>query len=226
MEISVVIPALDEAACIAEAVGCVVGPGIEVIVVDGGSLDDTGLLAREAGARVLTSERGRARQLRLGGERASGEAILFLHADTRLPAGWGDCVRGALGDPACAGGAFSFRLAERGARSRWIEWGVALRVALFRMPYGDQALFLRRSVLERMGGVPIVPIMEDLDLVRAIKRAGRLEICDLPATTSGRRYAERGTLRTIAQHLVALAVWSLGLARAVTLRLSVCARAR
>jgi hypothetical protein len=149
----------------------------------------------------------------LGGQRSRGDAVLFLHADTRLPAGWDVCVRRALSDPACAGGAFGFRLAERGAAARWIEWGVALRTALFRLPYGDQALFMRRSVLEQMGGVPIVPIMEDLDLVRAIKRAGRLEICDLPATTSGRRYIEHGYLRTIAKHLVALVGWALGLDR-------------
>jgi hypothetical protein len=88
-----------------------------------------------------------------------------------------------------------------------------MRTALFRLPYGDQALFMRRSVLEQMGGVPIVPIMEDLDLVRAIQRAGRLRICDLPATTSGRRYVEHGYLRTSAKHLVALVGWVLGLDR-------------
>jgi len=208
-----VIPALDEALRIAEAVGSVVGPRIEVIVVDGGSRDETSRLAREAGARVLKSERGRARQLRLGGERSSGDAILFLHADTRLAAGWSEQLREALADPECAGGAFAFRLAEKGLAARGIEWGVALRVALFRLPYGDQALFLRRSVLERMGGVPIVPIMEDLDLVAAIKRAGRLEILELAATTSARRYAARGTLRTIWQHFLALGVWLLGLDR-------------
>jgi rSAM/selenodomain-associated transferase 2 len=214
VEISVVIPALDEAVRIVEAVGSVVGPGIEVIVVDGGSSDETPRLAREAGARVLSGERGRARQLRLGGENSSGDAVVFLHADTRLEAGWDEGLRRALADPDCAGGAFALRFAERGLAARWIEWVVALRVALFRLPYGDQALFMRRSVLERMGGVPIVPMMEDLDLVTAIKQAGRLEMCELVATTSSRRYVERGTIRTIFQHGVALAAWALGLDRA------------
>jgi len=213
VRISVVIPALDEAARIAEAVGSVIGPGIDVIVVDGGSRDDTVRIAREAGARVLVGERGRARQLRLGGEQSQGEGILFLHADTRLAPGWSEPVRRALADPACAGGAFRFRLSAAGLHARLIEWGVAARVALLRLPYGDQAIFVRRTVLERGGGVPIVPMMEDLDLVRAIKREGRLVILDLPATTSARRYATRGTLRTILEHGVALGAWMLDLDR-------------
>jgi len=211
--ISVVIPTLDEAARIAGAVESVAGFGVEVIVVDGGSRDETVRLARDAGARVFVAEegqRGRAHQLRLGGEKSTGEAILFLHADTSLAAGWKEAVERALSDPRCAGGAFSFRFEERGARERWIEGWVAVRVAILRLPYGDQALFMRRNVLERMGGVPIVPMMEDLDLVRAIKRAGGLDSLALAATTSSRRYRERGTLRTIVWHQIALLGWYLG----------------
>ena len=210
MTISVVIPTLDEASRIVRTVESVVAPGIEVIVVDGGSQDETCRLARDAGARVLASEPGRARQLRMGGEKSTGDVVLFLHADTRLEFGWQEGVRQALSDPECAGGAFAFRFAERGASLRWIEWGVGVRVALFRLPYGDQALFVRRSVLERMGGIPIVPIMEDLDLVREIKRAGRLQMLELAATTSWRRYARDGALRTVLRHQRALLGWWLG----------------
>jgi rSAM/selenodomain-associated transferase 2 len=212
--ISVVIPTLDEVDGIAKAVESVVGPGVEVIVVDGGSRDETARLAREAGARVLPCERGRARQLRLGGEKSTGEVVVFLHADTLLPAGWQPALLGALADPDCAGGAFGFRFAQRGRRERWIERGVALRNALFRLPYGDQAIFMRRSVLEQMDGVPIVPLLEDLDLVHATKRAGRFEILALAATTSSRRYVERGAWRTVLQHFVALIGWQLGWDRA------------
>ncbi len=214
MTISVVIPTLDEASRIAESIESVVGSGVEVIVVDGGSTDETCRLARDIGVRVLASERGRARQLRLGGEKSTGNTVLFLHADTRLEAGWQEAVSKTLSDPACAGGAFAFRLAERGWRERWIEKGVALRVALLGLPYGDQAIFVRRDVLERMGGIPIVPIMEDLDLVRAIKRAGRLEMLTLTATTSARRYARGGVLRTLVLHQLALLAWWLGMDRA------------
>jgi len=212
--ISVVIPALDEASCIRQAVESAVGPDVEVIVVDGGSQDETVRLAQDAGAWVLPAERGRARQLRVGGQRSSGDIVLFLHADTRLSAGWQADVARVFEDPACSGGAFAFRFAERGFRERWIEAWVAVRIALFRLPYGDQALFMRRTVLEGMGGVPIVPMMEDLDLVRGIKRTGRLVLLDRPATTSSRRYRSRGGLRTILHHLVALVGWSLDLDRA------------
>jgi rSAM/selenodomain-associated transferase 2 len=212
--ISVVIPTLDEAGCVVRAVESVARSGVEVIVVDGGSRDETARLAREAGARVLASERGRARQLRCGGERATGDVVVFLHADTALSAGWEQGVLEALEDPGVAGGAFAFRFAESGWRARWIEGWVALRVALLRLPYGDQALFMRRSVLEKMGGVPIVPMMEDLDLVSAIKRAGRLAMLVQTATTSSRRYVERGSLRTIFHHSLALLGWALGWDRA------------
>ena len=214
MTISVVIPTFDEAARIVRSVESVMASGVEVIVVDGGSQDETCRLACDAGARVLVSPRGRARQLRLGFEQSSGSIVLFLHADTDLESGWQEGVREALSDSACAGGAFTFRFAEAGRRERWIERGVALRVALFGLPYGDQALFVRRSVLEKMGGIPIVPIMEDLDLVRGIKRAGRLRVLSQCATTSSRRYADRGAWKTVLQHQIALLGWWLGWDRA------------
>ncbi len=190
---------------------------VEVIVVDGGSRDATCRLARRAGAHVIElgptsdpAERGRARQLRCGAQEAKGDVLLFLHADTRLDADWRPAVERALADPRCAGGAFTFRFAEAGRFERWVEWWVALRVAILRLPYGDQAIFLRREVLRQMGGVPVVPIMEDLDLVRGIRRAGRLVILPECATTSSRRYRARGRLRTLIGHQVALLGWLLG----------------
>ncbi len=216
MTISVVIPALDEAMCITRAVDSVrggAGSGIEVIVVDGGSRDETVHLARDAGARVVVAsegQRGRAHQLRLGGEKSTGEVILFLHADSCLPAEWNDAVLRAMADSAVAGGAFGLRFVERGVWERWIEGWVAARVAILGLPYGDQAIFLRRELLEKMGGVPIVPIMEDLDLVHAIKSAGRLESLDPTVTTSSRRYRGQGTLRTLVWHSLALLGWYLG----------------
>lgn len=220
MKVSVVIPTLNEALRIEGALESVVGPEVEAIVVDGGSRDATIRLARDAGALVLDARRevgggsGRAHQLRLGGERAKGEVVLFLHADTRLAVGWREAVLHALADPAYAGGAFRLRFDTRGPRERWIEAWAALRVRLFRLPYGDQALFLRRDVLENMGGVPVVPMMEDLDLVSGIKRAGRLALLPQHATTSARRYLDRGSLKTLFWHQVALLGWVLGWDRA------------
>lgn len=140
--------------------------------------------------------------------------MLFLHADTRLPRGWAAAVRDALADPRIAGGAFGFRFRERTPGLAAIEWGARLRSRLGRLPYGDQALFTRRSLLAAEGGIAPVPIGEDLDLVRAIRRRGRLAILPLDAATSGRRYLAGGVLRTWLRHAAALLAWRAGVDRA------------
>jgi rSAM/selenodomain-associated transferase 2 len=214
VRIAVVIPTLHEADRVAEAIASARAPGVDIIVADAGSSDATRERALAAGARVVPCERGRARQLAAGARAADADALLFLHADTRLPAGWAEAVRGALADPGVAGGAFAFRFAERSLALALVEWGVRLRLALARLPYGDQALFVRRSVLDAIGGVPQAPLMEDLDLVRAMRRAGRLALLPAPAVTSARRYLEGGVFRTVAKNAVALAGWALGVDRA------------
>lgn len=229
------IPALDEAASIEAAIasaraaafpstaGSTSGstgestsgavPEIEVLVVDGGSRDGTAARARAAGARVLFAGGGRARQQDAGWRASRGDAVLFLHADTRLPAGWADAVRGALADARVAVGAFRLRFEPRPPAMAVIEWGARARARWARLPYGDQALFARRAALEAVGGVPLVPIFEDLDLVRALRRHGALALLPLAAVTSSRRYLARGVLRTWLQHALALAAWRLGLDR-------------
>ncbi len=220
MQIAVVIPALHEADRIAEAIRSARAPGVEILVVDGGSRDATAETARAAGARVLRAAPGRAAQLAAGTAASAADALVFLHADCRLPSGYADAVRGALADPTVAGGAFAFRFGREPGASRLaalglrvVEAGAALRVALFGLPYGDQALFARRSALERAGGVPQVPIMEDLDLVAALRRTGRLVALPLPVETSPRRYLTRGVARTWLRNAGALAAWRLGLDR-------------
>jgi len=214
VRLSVVIPTLDEAEWIAASVSSAVGGADEVLVVDGGSRDGTPDRAEAVGARIISSTPGRARQLGVGAEAARGDVVLFLHADTQLPDGWDAAVRRALGDADVVGGAFRLRFDERSPVFRLLEWGTRLRVALLRLPYGDQALFVRRSVLDAIGGLPQVPIMEDLDLVAALKRRGRLVLLALPVTTSARRYCERGPLRTAVLNLLAALAWACGLERA------------
>jgi glycosyltransferase involved in cell wall biosynthesis len=255
VKLGVVIPTLDEAGSVEAALRSVVGSGpgdgaagpvvgvatavVEIVVVDGGSRDDTCQRARIWGAemaaecpvqtRVIELPRdpaaGRSGQLQAGFEACGGDAVLFLHADTRLPAGWTTAVAQALADPRVVGGAFRFCFepddrddgdegsARLPLRLRLIEWGARLRVALFGMPYGDQAIFARREALEAIGGVPQAPIMEDLDLVAALKRRGRLVRLRAAASTSPRRYRERGALRTFLRNLAALGAWRLGLDR-------------
>jgi rSAM/selenodomain-associated transferase 2 len=192
----------------------VVGGAREVLVVDGGGRDGTPDRAEAAGARVISSTPGRARQLGVGAEEAQGQVVVFLHADTQLPVGWDGEVRAALADTDVVGGAFRFRFDDRSPLFRLLEWGTRLRVALLRLPYGDQALFVRRSFLEAMGGVPQVRLMEDLDLVAAMKRGGRLALLAAPATTSARRYRERGPWRTAGRNLLAAMAWACGVDRA------------
>ncbi len=234
MRIAVVIPALDEAERIGAAVDSARGlePGgprvapaeasaeeaasgaeLEVVVVDGGSRDRTAELARAAGARVVPSAAGRARQLEAGWRATGAEVVLFLHADSRLPRGWAPAVREVMDDPRVAGGAFEFGLDASSPGLRVVEWGARLRTRWLRLPYGDQALFARRAVLEAIGGIAPVPIMEDLDLVRALRRCGRLALLPLPVVTSARRYRARGTWRTWWRNAVALGAWRLGIDR-------------
>lgn len=208
------IPALHEADRVRAAVTSAIAPGVEVVVVDGGSRDATVARAREAGARVLASPPGRARQMAAGVGATRAEVILFLHADTTLPPGWPGAVTGALADPGVVGGAFRLRFDEDGPALRLIAWGARLRAAALGLPYGDQALFVRRAALDAVGGVPQVPLMEDVDLVRALRARGRLALRPEAVTTSARRYREGGVLRTWLRHAAALGADALGVERA------------
>lgn len=218
-----VIPALDEAEQIAGAIASAQAPdpdsesasksGVDVVVVDGGSRDDTADRARAAGARVLQSERGRARQLEVGWRATTSEVVVFLHADSRLAPGWLRAIRNGMEDENVVGGAFQLRFDERSAGLRWIEWGARLRGRLFDLPYGDQGLFVRRRVLLAIGGVPMAPVMEDVDLVRAMRGQGLLVLLGLPVITSARRYRAHGVLRTWGRHTAALLGWRLGVDR-------------
>jgi len=148
-----------------------------------------------------------------GAKASDGDVILFLHADTTLPDGFADQVRRAIEDPAVAGGAFALRFDRRSFAMRLVEWGVRVRLAVAALPYGDQAIFLRRSLLELMGGVPQVVIMEDLDLVKRIKQAGGIALLSASVTTSARRYRQYGVIRTMVRNALALVAWRLGFDR-------------
>jgi rSAM/selenodomain-associated transferase 2 len=213
VKLAVVIPALDEAEWIAGAIASAAEEGVDVVVADGGSRDGTPDRAAAAGARVVESPPGRARQLQAGVEASQGDVLLLLHADTRLAPGFTAEVGGALRDPGVVGGAFRLCFDRSTPSLRIVEWGARLRVALFELPYGDQALFVRRTTLDAIGGIPQEPIMEDLDLVVAMRRRGRLVILPLPAITSARRYLANGVWRTMALHWLAAGAWTLGVDR-------------
>lgn len=212
--ISVVIPTLNEQTQIERALACTCLPGVERIVVDANSSDGTSETARFLRAeKVIQALPGRAHQMDAGYREATGEIVLFLHADTRLEPGWSEAVLGALADPGVAGGAFRLRFETPGFGYRLIERAVELRSRLGGLPYGDQALFIRKRLLDRVGGIAPVPIFEDLDLVELIKRSGRLALLPESVWTSARRYARNGLLRQLMRNNTALAGYLLNLER-------------
>lgn len=209
--VSVIIPALNESAGIERTVRSALHTDAEVIVVDGGSTDDTSVRAVQAGARVEQGARGRALQQNLGAARAGGEILLFLHADTRLPRGYVGHVFETLMGPATTAGAFRFRTDGKGARMRLIEAITNIRARFFQLPYGDQALFVRRTVFDSMGGFPETAIAEDLFFVRRLSKGGRIRIAPAEAVTSGRRWNRIGVLRTTVINLMILSGCLLGI---------------
>ena len=194
--ICVIIPTLNEAAHIADRLTELRDiRGVEVIVVDGGSADETLDLARAAGARVYSSPPGRARQMNFGATMARSPILLFLHADTRLPQDFAESVRWTLALEGVVAGAFKLRIEAANLGLRLIERLANLRSRRLQMPYGDQALFLTAETFRQSGGFPEIPLMEDFNFVRRLKRRGRIAIVPSPALTSARRWAKRGILR-------------------------------
>ncbi|MEF8787743.1 MAG: TIGR04283 family arsenosugar biosynthesis glycosyltransferase [Planctomycetota bacterium] len=195
--LSVVVPALNEADQIADSVESArAGLRTEVIVADGGSTDGTADIARRAGAEVLRCEPGRARQMNMGARAGDGDTVLFLHADTRLPAGFEGCVRRLLNAGNCVAGAFRFNIGSFSPAARFIERTVNMRARRLQLPYGDQALFMRRRTFEGMGGFPDMPIMEDYECVRRLRARGRIAVARAPAYTSPRRWQQHGIWKT------------------------------
>jgi len=208
--VTVIIPTLNEEDWIAGAVTSAFAAGAaEVIVADGGSTDRTARLATSAGARMLLSEPMRARQLNLGADAASHETLVFLHADSRLPAGAAAEVEDALMNGADFGG-FRIAFAEPSRRLRLAAAMINLRTSITRCPWGDQAQFIRRETFLKAGGFLEMPLMEDYELAMRMKRHGRSVLLPMTVTTSGRRFLRKGLLRTAAHNWRTIIRYRLG----------------
>lgn len=210
--VSVIIPTFNEAANIAPLLEKIqASQPHEIIVADGGSSDATVALAKAAGVRVVPAPRGRATQMNLGASVATGEFLLFLHADTLPPAGFPEIVSETLNRPGTSAGAFSFQLDDHIGTSSLTEKLVHFRCKLFAAPYGDQGLFLRRCLFEETGGFPEWPCLEDLGIIRSLRKRGKMRIAPESAITSSRRWKTGGIVRTFVKHQAILAGFFLGI---------------
>ena len=204
MTVSVIIPTLNEEAVLAATLERTRQAGVrEIIVADGGSTDATPAIAARGADIVLTTPRGRAAQMNAGATHGRGDILLFLHADTLVPDGFAHAAIAACGDTTVVGGRFDVTLEPSSPLIRLTGELINRRSRLTRISTGDQAIFVRRDVFERLGGYADIPLMEDVDLSRRMKRAGRIACLRQRVTTSARRWRKDGVVRTI------LLMWSL-----------------
>lgn len=213
MRLSIVIPTLNEAAGIDQNIqrALALQPS-EIIVADGQSQDGTSGLARSAGAMVVTSERGRGRQLNAGARAATGDVFLFLHADCWLEPQAAGQIEAVLRDENVIGGAFQQQIDHDRRIFRWLEWGNSVRVRWRRMPYGDQGIFVRRSAFEAVGGFAEVRLMEDVLLMQEFRRRGwRIELLPGPIHVDPRRWLKHGVVRQTLRNWTLLAGLKLGI---------------
>jgi rSAM/selenodomain-associated transferase 2 len=199
-KLSIIIPVLDEGDGIAAALDALAhlrAVGTEVIVVDGGSRDATVERAQLRADRVVLATRGRALQMNAGAERASGDVLLFLHADTRLPAEADRVVLNGLDQSRRVWGRFDVKIDGRSRLLPVVAWLMGLRSRLTGIATGDQAIFLRRDAFQAVGGFPAIALMEDIAICKRLKRLGRPLCLRACVTTSGRRWEKNGVLSTI-----------------------------
>jgi len=210
--LSVIIPTLNEAKRIAETVaGLQQGRRTEIIVVDGGSRDGTAEIAESLGAKVLRTSPSKAAQMNAGAAIAVGDVLLFLHADTRLPENFEDCVLTAATQDRFCAGAFSLGIESAKTGLRLIEQVANWRSRFLQMPYGDQALFISRNLFQAVGGYRDYPIMEDFELVRRLKRKGRITILPQTVRTSPRRWQNLGIFKTWLLNQLIIVAYHLGI---------------
>ncbi len=210
MNVSVVIPTLNEEGNLKDSIASIGGKA-EVIVADGGSSDSTLEVASVLGAiTVRSSRRGRGLQMDSGASLAAGDVILFLHADTRLPEGWFEAISGAMRDKDTVGGGFSLSIGSDKLFFRILERLVRVRSRRLGLIYGDQAIFVRKESFFKAGGFKRLPLMEDVDCVKRLRKLGKVVLLDERVTTSARRWDGAGALRNTIKNLILISLYFLG----------------
>ena len=207
---------LNEAASIASTLGALRrgAPDAEIVVVDGGSIDSSVAIAQPLCDTLIGASRGRAHQMNAGARASHGDALVFVHADTLVPSSFAADIASALSDPAVVGGRFDVRLDSAALAYRVIGAMISLRSRISRTGTGDQAIFVRREVFDRLGGFPNLELCEDLEFARRLKRAGRIACLRARVTTSARRWNRDGVIRTIVRMWLIRAMYLMGVAPA------------
>lgn len=211
--ISVIIPTLNEEMNIARCIESLRSEDFsgDIIVADGGSEDRTRAIARShADVIVIYTLKGRGTQMNAGSKASAGDILLFLHADTVLDEGWATELNAALDDPHVVGGAFTFSIDNPSMKYRLVEAWVSMRCRIFKLPYGDQAIFIRKNIFQELAGYKELPLMEDVDIISRMKKLGRISILRKKAVTSGRRWVSKGLLKTAAINQMTMLMYHLG----------------
>lgn len=208
MKLSVIIPALDANHLLPASVARLRAGGVgEIVVCDGGTKPPPGDLGD--GVTVICGKPGRGRQLKAGAERAAGDWLLFLHADTHLGEDWAKAVHDHVSRHPDKAAVFRFQLDEASASARRLERIVDWRCRLLALPYGDQGLLISRTLYDEIGGFSDIPIMEDVEMARRLGRS-RLRYLKVPAVTSAARYRRDGYLKRMGRNLVCLSLYFAG----------------
>lgn len=199
-QLSVIIPTLNEESCLAETLRYLREKSQtppRIIVVDGGSSDGTGAIARANGASFTVQTGGRAAQLNAGAALCREGNLFFLHADTLVPAGYDGAIARTLGIPGSSAGAFPLEIRGASGLLRIVQMTANIRAHFLRTPYGDQGLFVKHTTFNALGGYPLMPFLEDYEFVRRLNRRGRIRIASsAPVLTSPRRWRTLGVVKT------------------------------